>query len=303
MWIAIAVGAAVGGTTTAIQGGSIGDIFLSAAISGAAAGVGFGTFGPVAEAATAAGYSTIGAGIIGGVAAGAAAGLTSGVLSTAAGYKVNIGQAVGIGALSGGISGGIGGTVLDLQYKILASSVVSGGIAELTGGNFAVGFSTAVITSSLSHFYRNLRVIIEYMQETGDFSAILGFFSGSVAVDGQNLKPGQIVGEKTARGDPNIEYGGEATLGRISVEAGSGGVNTSVSSTTAVKGSLFIRFDPAPSSSIIASPFVKIGPYITFGTDIVQYPGGGSGLRGFTFSIGPQVYGKSSGVNIPTPNK
>jgi len=105
--------------------------------------VGFGTFGPVADA--------VGP-IIGGIAAGAAAGLTSSVLNRAAGNNTNIGIAVGLGALAGGLGGGI--VQLDLPWAadLVASGLVGGGISELAGGSFAEGFGFAAVTSAVFHY-------------------------------------------------------------------------------------------------------------------------------------------------------
>ena len=150
---AFAIGAAIGAFTTAIQGGSIGDIFTSAAISGLAAGVGFETFGSVSDAAAASGFGKGAAGIIAGISAGAASGFTASFGSLIFGSNnVNFGQSIGLGALSGAAGGGLSTTGLSPQFKILANSLVAGGIAELAGGEFATGFSFAFVTSAVIHF-------------------------------------------------------------------------------------------------------------------------------------------------------
>jgi len=176
---AFAIGFAIGATTTAIQGGSIGDIFTSAVISGFAAGAGnfsgnyvqqaffnqlgqnlsafAGANGILSDAQLATGS------IIGGIAGGATAGLTATVGFRAAGFDVNIGNAVGLGALSGGLTGGIGPqgltrNLITQKYffaiDIIAHGLVGGGISELAGGQFVEGFAFAATLSSLDHAFR-----------------------------------------------------------------------------------------------------------------------------------------------------
>jgi RHS repeat-associated protein len=152
-FVAFAIGAAISAITTAVQGGSIGDIFTSAIIGGAAAGVGFDAFSYVSKAAEVS-VNAVGAGIIGGIAGGAVGGLTAAVGYKAAGYDVDIGKGVGLGALAGGLTGGIGRIEgIPWAADILASGLVGGGVSELAGGDFATGFAFAAVTSASFHAY------------------------------------------------------------------------------------------------------------------------------------------------------
>lgn len=117
-WVAVIIGAVIGGTTAAIKGGNFGDILLGALIGGVAAGVGAGVanlaagafFG--AKALTVVGFWN---GAMVGAASGFAAGFTNASLSTwtgggsfidglTNGFKAAV-QGVLIGAAVGGLTG------------------------------------------------------------------------------------------------------------------------------------------------------------------------------------------------------
>ncbi|MGC6414470.1 MAG: FG-GAP-like repeat-containing protein [Bacteroidia bacterium] len=120
-WIAVLIGAFMGGVTAAIKGGDFGDILLGALIGGVAAGVGAGVANLAAggcfiggEAMAAIGFWN---GALAGAAGGFAAGFSGAALTTwanggnlgdglAAGFKAGV-QGALIGAAVGGITGGV----------------------------------------------------------------------------------------------------------------------------------------------------------------------------------------------------
>ena len=120
-WIAVLIGAFMGGVTAAIKGGDFGDILLGALIGGIAAGVGAGVANLAAggcfiggEAMAAIGFWN---GALAGAAGGFAAGFSGAALTTwanggnlgdglTAGFRAGV-QGALIGAAVGGVTGGV----------------------------------------------------------------------------------------------------------------------------------------------------------------------------------------------------
>lgn len=118
-WVAVIIGAVIGGTTAAIKGGNFGDILLGALIGGVAAGVGAGVANLAAGGAFfgAKALSVVGfwSGAMVGAASGFAAGFTNAALTTwtrggsfidglTNGFKAGV-QGALIGAAVGGVTG------------------------------------------------------------------------------------------------------------------------------------------------------------------------------------------------------
>lgn len=120
-WIAVAIGAFMGGVTAAMKGGDFGDILLGALIGGIAGGIGAGVGNLVAGGAFIGGKAMAASGFLNGALAGAAGGFAAGfsgaALNTwanggnfgdglAAGFKAGV-QGALVGAAVGGITGGV----------------------------------------------------------------------------------------------------------------------------------------------------------------------------------------------------
>ncbi|WOC41304.1 RHS repeat-associated core domain-containing protein [Polaribacter sp. HL-MS24] len=120
-WVAVIIGAVIGGTTAAIKGGNFGEILLGALIGGVAAGVGAGVANLVAGGAFFGSQALTVVGFWSGAAVGAASGFAAGFTGAALntwtgggsfmdgitnGFKSGI-QGALIGAAIGGITAGI----------------------------------------------------------------------------------------------------------------------------------------------------------------------------------------------------
>ncbi|WOC41305.1 RHS repeat-associated core domain-containing protein [Polaribacter sp. HL-MS24] len=120
-WVAVIIGAVIGGTTAAIKGGNFGEILLGALIGGVAAGVGAGVANLVAGGAFFGSQALTVVGFWSGAAVGAASGFAAGftgaaITSWASGHHFMTGfmrglrggiQGAFIGAAIGGVTAGI----------------------------------------------------------------------------------------------------------------------------------------------------------------------------------------------------